>query len=62
MGFRGMRFVVHVKGFGGMKITYEILSEYLNAVKDRIILEHTLNFSAMAYQLETSDTVYRTTL
>ena len=35
MGFRGMRLVVHVRGFGGMKFTHEILSEYLNAVCSR---------------------------
>jgi hypothetical protein len=29
MGFGGMRFVVHVRRFDGMKITYEILSELL---------------------------------
>jgi len=32
MGFRGMRFVVHVRRFGEVKITGTILSEFLKAV------------------------------
>ena len=35
MGFRRMKLVVRMKVFGGMKITYKILSEYLNAICSR---------------------------
>ena len=32
MGFRGMRFVVHVRRFRGMKIKTKLMSEILKAV------------------------------
>jgi hypothetical protein len=39
MGFRGMRLVLHVSRLSGMEITYEILSEYLTAVRSQGLKE-----------------------
>ena len=39
MGFRGMGFVVHVRRFGEMKITYKIFAEIPKAVNSRRLKE-----------------------
>ena len=60
MGFMGMGFVVHVRRFGEIKIIATFLSEYLKVVCSKgIILELTLEISAVVCQLDSFDSVCR---